>query len=82
VSSDAARGMARFTSIKDRRIRQRMSDIRTAQRLRRLARDQVLMYAFYDEHNLFAEAIGARRAMMQMLRAARGSWRRALGLPR
>lgn len=74
------RGHERTARPFDGYIRQQMSCVREAFRLRRLASEQRQLHALYDEHNLFAEARGARREMMHLLRTARASWRHALGL--
>ena len=56
------------------------ADLREAFRLRNLARKQRHLRGFYNEHNLLSEAQDARGEMLRLLRAARSSWRIALGL--
>lgn len=70
----------RFAPQGDGHVRQQMVNVREAFRLRRLARRQRYLHGIYDEHNMFAEARGTRREMMQLLRAARSVWRRTLGI--
>lgn len=59
-------------------VRQQMHSVREAFRLRRLARDERYLHAFYTEHNLLEEAANARRSMLELLRGARVHWRRTL----
>lgn len=85
MSADAARkiemrGREWITSVFAGNSREQMGNVREAFRLRRLARHKRYLHGFYDEHNMFAEARGARIEMLQLLRTARSAWRRALGL--
>ncbi len=54
--------------------------VQDAQRLRGLARDQLYLQRFYEEHGMCVEAEGARADLMRLLRDARAAWRQALGL--
>ena len=65
----------------DGHTRQRMTNVREALRLRRLAGRQRRLCGFYAEHSLFDEAGNCRRLMMYLLGSARMHWRRALGSP-
>jgi len=58
-----------------------MYSVREAFRLRRLARGQRYLQAFYVEHSLFEEAVSSRRLMLELLRGARVHWRRTLRMP-
>lgn len=73
-------GRARSTPPTDRNLRQQMTNVREAFRMRRLARAQRNLYDFYDEHSMFDEAGRSRRLMMHLLRTARTHWRCTLGL--
>ncbi len=58
---------------------QRMTTVREAFRLRRLARQQRSLWMFYLEHNLFDEARSARQQTIDCLRNACQQWRLTLG---
>ncbi len=58
----------------------RMTTVREAFRLRRLAGTQRRLWIFYVEHNLFDEARDARQQMLDSLRRACHQWRLVLGV--
>ena len=63
-------------------VLQRLATVREAARLHRLAHDRRCLWLFYLEHNLFDEARGARRQMLELLRSACRQWRLMLGTAR
>jgi len=54
--------------------------VQDAERLRRLAREELYLQRFYEEHGMHTQAEGARADLMRLLRDARAAWRAALGL--
>lgn len=58
----------------------RMTSVREAFRLRRLAHTQRRLWTFYLEHSLFDEAHRARSAVLENLRKACSQWRFLLGM--
>jgi hypothetical protein len=60
-------------------VAQRMTAVREAFRLRRLARTQRHLAMFYLEHSLFDEARASRLLMIRHLRSACLQWRLTLG---
>ena len=79
LAMSEVRARAKATTLLDEFIRPRMTNVREAFRMHRLARDQRRLCDLYDEHNLFEEARKSRRDMMHLLCTARTFWRRALG---
>lgn len=59
--------------------RHRMTSMREALRLHRLARAHQRLWFFYLEHNMFELAITSRSVMIQHLRDACQQWRLTLG---
>ena len=58
----------------------RMTAVREAFRLRRLARTQRRLCDFYSEHCLLDEARDARQGVLDSLRRACHQWRLTLGI--